>query len=1371
MAEADRAHKPRDSSKAAKPVQAKSLAHSPAVAQRTPAWLGAPAASPFSLGGVQRKVAIGESNDRYERQADHVASRVVGGQSVPAGTISPIAPASVGGAQRESKPPENKPEKKNETASAPSPVQKQSKPDEKKKDKKPSTAPAQRAVKPEDTKKDMKSAGSQLQRQTKPAENKKRDEKAVQKQAKPDEKKKGEKPAAPPVQKQGKPDEKKKDEKPTAPPPVQKQSKPEEKKKDEKAAAPSPLQKQAKPEEKKKEEKPATPPAVQKQAKPEDKNDDKKKEEKTAAPVQRSIRPEDKKKEEVPGTLPAQRAEHDDAKKSESEPVQASRAAAATPPPSMEAAASNALATKGPGEPMAPATRSNLESRMGSDLSDVRVHNDSRAHDATSALNARAFTHGSDIWLGRGESQSDTRLMAHEATHVVQQTGSVHRMLVQRDEKPAAANAPAPDAGAQAALVSPAGEIDLAAKKMLLPQLEIPDFKANMLKSSGFVTIQKGGEERPTGAESQREIWKDKVGKTAEAAAEEKLKTKPGIRKAKPEADVAEITDDPKDPNRILFLHISGSKESYLIGTPAELRSEVTIPRWDQTGAARALDVDHKEELQLGGKNDIDNMWLLDASANRSSGSRISKQIRDSIDKAVEPHVGKPPWPKKPDAKLLRQEFEITYKTVKGNTGLDPPNKDKRWEREDIEKAEKPVDRLQALNAADVVAKHLLGDKNLLALYPLASGGRKKGIKWDVKNPTKKLAPQELKEAGFKGLHDAVITYEVGKPGAVTGIVFRREKGTKVFKEHPVNFPLREVGGLPFTVTMEKAGVLQAMRFAELYELSPVEFSEVTMDEDRGIVARGKVAPSIPIFKKLDIDILVEGDDVSLSKTFKKDDFNFPGPIKVTEAALTISVSTGGLSAEGDVLLAIEGVGTGEISATAGTGGLELSGSFDFDKKLFDPANVHVEYKDGKFSGGGKIGIKPGKVRGIKTASIDASFAEGAIDAKGSITPDIPAVEQADLSMHYDEKSGLTIGGDLQLKKDIPGIEGGSIHAELNKKGDKYTVKASGEATPKIPGINSKLTVSYDDGMFDATVHAAYEKGMLKGSVTVGATNRPVGEDGKPAAEAPSGKADKIIIYGDGSATIQLAPWLQATAGIKFTPEGEVQVTGKIEVPKAIDLFDEKKVEKNIFHIGIPIPIFPGISLNIGGGLDVNAGIGPGQLQEMEVDVTYNPAKEEDTTVHGHAALHIPAHAGLRMNVHAALDVGIPLADVEGGIELGGTLGVDGALHAAVDVDWSPKKGLVLDASAEIYAEPKLKFDITGYVKVEVGVGWFSKTLWDKRWELAAVEYGSGLRFGIKLPIHYEEGKPFNVSLSDIQFEVPNIDAMSVFKGLMDKVI
>ena len=88
----------------------------------------------------------------------------------------------------------------------------------------------------------------------------------------------------------------------------------------------------------------------------------------------------------------------------------------------MESAAAHAISSKGPGEPLNSATRGTLESGMGTDLSDVRVHSDSAAQQAANDLNARAFTHQNDIWLGRGESQSDTSLMAHEATHVVQQT-------------------------------------------------------------------------------------------------------------------------------------------------------------------------------------------------------------------------------------------------------------------------------------------------------------------------------------------------------------------------------------------------------------------------------------------------------------------------------------------------------------------------------------------------------------------------------------------------------------------------------------------------------------------------------------------------------------------------------------------------------------------------------------------------------------------------------------------------------------------------------------------------------------------------------------------------------------------------------------
>lgn len=101
------------------------------------------------------------------------------------------------------------------------------------------------------------------------------------------------------------------------------------------------------------------------------------------------------------------------------------------------AAASAAVASKSGGSPMRPDVRGRLESSMGTDLSGVRVHEGGSASAAARSINARAFTHQSDIWLGEGESQSDLHLMAHEATHVLQQGGVARR-------KPAGISAVAP---------------------------------------------------------------------------------------------------------------------------------------------------------------------------------------------------------------------------------------------------------------------------------------------------------------------------------------------------------------------------------------------------------------------------------------------------------------------------------------------------------------------------------------------------------------------------------------------------------------------------------------------------------------------------------------------------------------------------------------------------------------------------------------------------------------------------------------------------------------------------------------------------------------------------------------------------------------
>ena len=65
--------------------------------------------------------------------------------------------------------------------------------------------------------------------------------------------------------------------------------------------------------------------------------------------------------------------------------------------------------------------RQQIEPVLGYSLSHVRVVESAQGRQTTDTLNARAFTHGNVIWLGKGQSKFDTALMAHEATHVIQQ--------------------------------------------------------------------------------------------------------------------------------------------------------------------------------------------------------------------------------------------------------------------------------------------------------------------------------------------------------------------------------------------------------------------------------------------------------------------------------------------------------------------------------------------------------------------------------------------------------------------------------------------------------------------------------------------------------------------------------------------------------------------------------------------------------------------------------------------------------------------------------------------------------------------------------------------------------------------------------------
>lgn len=83
------------------------------------------------------------------------------------------------------------------------------------------------------------------------------------------------------------------------------------------------------------------------------------------------------------------------------------------------------------GQPLDPRTRGYMESRFGVDFGNVRVHTDDRAAQSARQINARAYTVGSDIVFSAGkyapETSSGRKLLAHELTHVVQQSPGAAR--------------------------------------------------------------------------------------------------------------------------------------------------------------------------------------------------------------------------------------------------------------------------------------------------------------------------------------------------------------------------------------------------------------------------------------------------------------------------------------------------------------------------------------------------------------------------------------------------------------------------------------------------------------------------------------------------------------------------------------------------------------------------------------------------------------------------------------------------------------------------------------------------------------------------------------------------------------------------------
>ncbi|QNM98643.1 eCIS core domain-containing protein [Chitinimonas koreensis] len=1094
-------------------------------------------------------------------------------------------------------------------------------------------------------------------------------------------------------------------------------------------------------------------------------------------------------------------------------------AATGVPPPDPAAAAApigeEEIAALGRGAPLDPSSRMRFESSLGTKLPPVQIHTGRAADRLARQLHAKAFTVGEHIVFAEHAYAPDEpegqRLLAHELAHVQQQNGGAARQAMRGEGDPPAGGgttaAPVPPATAAttgtttgATTTGTAGGTGTATTGtgagttaaaggtastpvITLPMLNLPRFKANVAHRNALYTAKKtaGTLYRPANytrtVNNQSEVWMRTATSTA---ALDKIHTRIGSASR-------------SEPYLIRPKHRAGDNIDIAVGTPAELAETLRRPIWNKQGQARSFHVDHIVELQVNGTNTIDNMEMLESRANMGSGDAIKEAIIASLDTWLTANRSTLP-PAHQSVAALKANYQINFTDFRGACN---PASAEYWLQDELNQGNH-IDFANYINIysplhpnagggfspwpSDVPVASLTGSASRIAIYSHTIG-RPKLFDWPAgSGNTRNIADDDW----IKGFHLQSVQFDVGGSGAQAGAL----RG-ELFKHNPqlnfngirVEIPVDRKNGLPYAGVINKAsiqGQISAIFSNQgVNAMSPVSVGNVDIDPVKGIVLRGQINPSLGLIRNANVDLVIEGDDLRAEKSFGGGELALGGPFNILGSDLTVSLGTrSGLRLSGGADFEIRRLGRGRIGADASSRGeFSIGGNFDFDRNLFDAdASIQVRYRktpeapDGKFSGSGTVSIGAGKIRGVRSATVQASFDGEQREISGDAELDIPGIESASLRVGFDGPEGATISGNARFR-DRPGIRNGQLGVTLRQEGEDWRLAASGSADATFAGITTALAASYDDGLFKFSAEAPFRVGQVNGTVLAGVTNGQVDDEGNVT---PGGDNSELKAFGNGTVNVRLTDWLQGGIGLKIRPSGDMLISGRIGIPDAVTVFDQypspERARRELFHmptVSVPLVGFAvggntvGLALTINGRVTGYAHVGPGRLTQAEVRIEdYNPAQPDSLHVTGDARFNIPGVAGVEASLDAGVSLGAAVIRATAGINVAAAAEVRADVSPSVNLDWTPDTGLHLHADLAASLTPRLRFSLNGYAEVVADAFVTSFTLWRKDWQLAEREVGSNLALGLNVPVdYYSDDRGVVFDPERVSFQVPDLNA------------
>jgi hypothetical protein len=1044
------------------------------------------------------------------------------------------------------------------------------------------------------------------------------------------------------------------------------------------------------------------------------------------------------------------------------------------------------------GRPLDTGARHDMEAGFGRDFSNIRVHDDARAHDNARSLGARAYAAGDHIVFGSGAYRPDTSpgraLIAHELAHSVQQGG----VQMKADGPiPAGADAELEAQADRAALDVTAGRPTPRLTRIDRPAIfrAISDPPAggkaktpaagppqNLPQGMTVITDDPPGigTTELVVAVTRFALPLEKgMGPWVQAAYDEaatggRLVFSPLIEGNK----VAAYKEGGEDYKSIWLGNYGFSTTQGLASafrSAAKTNDEVKTALADKgvasliTGLAKSLkdskcDIDHIVEKQMGGTSIPSNLQLLTSEKNQASGRETYQELVKLVDEIRAPGMrGKgvrklqlqiqtatlPPATSDPSfvvETLLRKGAVKGSDELKAKAEGDPVMLSAGGVGETVrvlESGRTPIENM---------SKRIVPGMRLTAYTRAAARAKSK-----VDKVEGELDSRAIAKTGSKASVVA-LTAELAPAGAAVGA----GAGGAAAEE---NEAAAEVRILKLATTGNTK-----IQFYYPY-LSPGTLTSVLLDDKGNLTGKGIINPSIPFLPNLEIKY---GPDLlELSVPIPADKLRSPIPgFRFTEGELGLTLFPGFVP-KGVLKFEIgpksKPLILGDVAAKAEGGAFVATGTLKPGTHLpgIKDASGQVEFHSEK-GWSGSLKASTSSIPGVSSINVMLGFTSDAGGFKPYGTGElITKIRNADLILKVAWRGGpVRYTGDVTIPKPLPLVDKVKLHGDY----EDGLLVLTGEAAIEWRRIKSTMTVTYrrkdpDEGNFSGKARIDIKEEKVEGHLDLN-----FDEEGR--------------YWGKGSIAYQLTKDIRPTLGAELTKDRRVKISGEValadialtrEWPKPGG--EEIPIIKGLgFKFSVPTPV-PAVTAygEVRGSLSVVYRMGPVMVRGVRFTGELYPL-DDDPQIKARlrGTLAIPASGALRGKFGASIGVEVLLGAVgaKGGINAVPELGVKTELGVNVDAAYE-SGGFSFEADAYARGAMYAKLGVTLSAEIYAAWGLFSHT-WE--YPVGSVQKQLGPELNITLgKIGYSRtGEITLPKLSDVKV-TPEIDPLGVIKELLSE--